>query len=71
VSLSFDIVWLLMARQISAKQAIPYVEFHQTPYGVLLATSWGGHLGYFETGGSRWFAKPVYNPVLATFGNNG
>lgn len=47
------------ATQISVKEAIPYNEFAQTPYGVLLTTSWGGHLGWFEIGGSRWFTKPV------------
>jgi hypothetical protein len=31
----------------------------QTPYGVMLTTSWGGHLGWFELGGDRWFVKPV------------
>lgn len=31
----------------------------QTPYGVMMTTSWGGHLGWFELGGDRWFAKPV------------
>jgi hypothetical protein len=25
----------------------------------MLTTSWGGHLGWFELGGSRWFVKPV------------
>ena len=33
----------------------------QTPYGVMLTTSWGGHLGWFEFGGDRWFVKPVAN----------
>jgi hypothetical protein len=33
----------------------------QTPYGVMLTTSWGGHLGWFEFGGDRWFVKPVSN----------
>ncbi|EEA18944.1 hypothetical protein TMatcc_010508 [Talaromyces marneffei ATCC 18224] len=46
---------------ISVKQAIPYDEFKQTPYGVLLTTSWGGHLGWFELGGCRWFTKPAAN----------
>ncbi|KKA24545.1 hypothetical protein T310_1446 [Rasamsonia emersonii CBS 393.64] len=46
---------------ISVKEAIPYNEFAQTPYGVLLTTSWGGHLGWFEIGGSRWFTKPAAN----------
>ncbi|KAH8689620.1 hydrolase, alpha/beta fold family protein [Talaromyces proteolyticus] len=53
---------------ISVKEAIPYNEFQQTPYGVLLTTSWGGHLGWFEVGGSRWFVKPAadFLDLLAT-----
>ncbi|KAL1972534.1 hypothetical protein VTN31DRAFT_6948 [Thermomyces dupontii] len=46
---------------ISVHEAIPYDEFKQTPYGVLLTTSWGGHLGWFEFGGGRWFSKPIAN----------
>ncbi|THC91929.1 hypothetical protein EYZ11_008615 [Aspergillus tanneri] len=26
-----------------------------------MTTSWGGHLGWFELGGDRWFVKPVNN----------
>jgi len=48
-------------KQISVKEAIPYDEFNLTPYGVLLTTSWGGHLGWFELGGSRWFTRPAAN----------
>lgn len=46
---------------IAHREAIPYQEFCQTPYGVLLTTSWGGHLGWFELGGGRWFVKPIIN----------
>ena len=45
--------------QIAAKEAIPFGEFKQNPYTVLCTTSMGGHLGWFEIGGGRWFAKPV------------
>ncbi|RDW83920.1 putative hydrolase, alpha/beta fold family [Aspergillus mulundensis] len=45
---------------VTAKGA-PYQEIAQTPYGVMMATSWGGHLGWFEFGGGRWFVKPVNN----------
>ena len=31
----------------------------QTPYGVMLTTAWGGHLAWFEVGGTRWFTKPI------------
>jgi len=39
--------------------AIPYQEFKSNPYTVLCTTSLGGHLGWFENNGGRWFAKPV------------
>ncbi|KAL2001154.1 hypothetical protein VTN02DRAFT_2178 [Thermoascus thermophilus] len=44
---------------ISTKEALPYQEFSKTPYGVMCTTSWGGHLGWFEYGGGRWFVKPI------------
>ncbi|KMP02244.1 hypothetical protein CIHG_07022 [Coccidioides immitis H538.4] len=44
---------------ISVKEALPYLEIQQTPYGVMCTTTWGGHLSWFEAGGSRWFTKPV------------
>ncbi|KAF2755625.1 AB-hydrolase YheT [Pseudovirgaria hyperparasitica] len=44
---------------IAANDAIPYGEFKQNPFTVLLTTSLGGHLSWFETGGQRWLAKPV------------
>lgn len=45
--------------QIASRNALPFQEITQTPYGVMMTTSWGGHLGWFELGGSRWFVKPV------------
>lgn len=42
---------------ISSKYAIPYEEFKQNPYTVLCTTDWGGHLGSFQLGGGRWFAR--------------
>lgn len=42
---------------IVADEAIPKLEFQQTPYGVLCTTSLGGHLSWFELGGGRWMAK--------------
>ncbi|KAI2791794.1 hypothetical protein POX_c04673 [Penicillium oxalicum] len=44
---------------IASRNALPFQEMTQTPYGVMLTTSWGGHLGWFELGGERWFVKPV------------
>ncbi|KAJ9322360.1 hypothetical protein DTO027B5_4913 [Paecilomyces variotii] len=46
---------------IATRHAIPYQEFRKTPYGVLVTTPWGGHLGWFERNGERWFVKPVCN----------
>lgn len=43
------------------KEAIPYEEFKQNPFAVLCTTTRGGHLSWFETGGGRWFTKPVSN----------
>lgn len=45
--------------QIAVKEAIPFREFRQNPFAVLCTTSLGGHLSWFESGGGRWFAKPV------------
>ncbi|KAJ9237562.1 hypothetical protein DTO169E5_5148 [Paecilomyces variotii] len=44
---------------IATKEALPYQEITKTPYGIMCTTSWGGHLGWFEYGGGRWFVKPV------------
>ncbi|KAM0342243.1 hypothetical protein ACHAPU_009648 [Fusarium lateritium] len=46
---------------IAVKEAIPYEEFKNNPNTVLLTSSLGGHLCWFETSGSRWFTKPVCN----------
>ncbi|KAF4977640.1 hypothetical protein FZEAL_5862 [Fusarium zealandicum] len=46
---------------IAVKEAIPFEEFQQNPNTILLTTSLGGHLCWFETGGGRWFPKPVAN----------
>ncbi|KAL3457816.1 Alpha/Beta hydrolase protein [Aspergillus heterothallicus] len=46
---------------IANVKALPFQEISQTPYGVMMTTSWGGHLGWFEFGGGRWFVKPVTN----------
>ena len=45
--------------QIAVKEAIPFQEVRQNPFVVLCTTSLGGHLSWFESGGGRWFAKPV------------
>jgi uncharacterized protein len=47
-------------------EALPYEEVQVTPYVVLCVTSLGGHLGWFELGGGRWFVKAVC-PLLHVF----
>ncbi|KAL9112710.1 MAG: hypothetical protein Q9227_003013 [Pyrenula ochraceoflavens] len=44
---------------IAVKQAIPFGELTQNQFGVLVSTALGGHLGWFESGGTQWFAKAV------------
>jgi predicted alpha/beta-fold hydrolase len=46
---------------IAVREAIPFQEFTQNPYTVLLTTSLGGHLSWFELGGGRWHARPICN----------
>ena len=48
-----------MKQQLAANEALPIDEFRQNPYTVLCTTSAGGHLAWFESGGERWFVKPV------------
>lgn len=45
--------------QIAVDEAVPYEEIKQNPYVVMCSTSTGGHLSWFEIGGTRWFSKPV------------
>ncbi|KAL2760778.1 hypothetical protein ACRALDRAFT_2039341 [Sodiomyces alcalophilus JCM 7366] len=46
---------------IVPKETIPYDEFKRNPYTILCTTSLGGHLCWFELGGSRWHSKSVPN----------
>ncbi|RDA95745.1 hypothetical protein CP533_5074 [Ophiocordyceps camponoti-saundersi (nom. inval.)] len=46
---------------IAVRQAIPYEEFEQNPSTVLVTSSLGGHLCWFESGGTRWFPRPICN----------
>lgn len=45
--------------KIAVKEAIPFEEFRQNPNTILLTTSLGGHLCWFEPGGTRWNTRPV------------
>ncbi|KAM4056243.1 alpha/beta hydrolase fold domain-containing protein [Hirsutella rhossiliensis] len=46
---------------IAIRQAIPYQEFRENPSTVLVTSSLGGHLCWFESGGGRWYPRPVCN----------
>ncbi|QLI65538.1 uncharacterized protein G6M90_00g003590 [Metarhizium brunneum] len=46
---------------IAVKEALPYAEFRQNPNTIMITTSMGGHLCWFEMGGSRWHPKPICN----------
>ncbi|RDA83364.1 hypothetical protein CP532_3732 [Ophiocordyceps camponoti-leonardi (nom. inval.)] len=46
---------------IAVRQAVPYEEFEQNPSTVLVTSSLGGHLCWFESGGTRWFPRPICN----------
>ncbi|KAI0471082.1 Alpha/Beta hydrolase protein [Xylariaceae sp. FL0804] len=46
---------------IATHLALPLHEARQNPNVVLCTTSLGGHLGYFESDGGRWHAKPICN----------
>lgn len=49
---------------IAVGEALPVQEFQQNPMTVLLTTSLGGHLSWFEIDGGRWFAKPLSNFLI-------
>ncbi|KAM0252123.1 hypothetical protein ACHAQJ_007863 [Trichoderma viride] len=44
---------------------LPIEEAKQNPYVVLVVTSFGGHLGWFQQDGSRWFVQARYFAPLA------
>ncbi|KAL3957554.1 hypothetical protein ACCO45_008132 [Purpureocillium lilacinum] len=46
---------------IAVNEALPYEEFRQNPSTILITTSLGGHLCWFENGGSRWHPRPIGN----------
>jgi len=48
-----------LTREIAHIEGLPVEEFKQNPYTILMTSEGGGHLGWFEWGGTRWFAKPV------------
>ena len=51
--------------QIVTKECLPFQEIKENPYVVLCTTALGGHVGWFEIGSGRWFAKPVSRLALS------
>lgn len=63
-ALEFGFLSLTCCVQIAVYDAIPFQEFAQNPYTVLVTTSLGGHISWFEIGGGRWHARPVCAAIL-------
>ncbi|HEV7738327.1 MAG TPA: hypothetical protein VGO47_13265 [Chlamydiales bacterium] len=40
------------------QNVIPFAEIQGSPY-IVLATTGGGHVGWFEGGNKRWYVEPV------------
>ncbi|ANB14843.1 putative carboxylic ester hydrolase [Sugiyamaella lignohabitans] len=54
---------------VVSELGIPYAEAKVNPYTYLVTTSVGGHLGWFEPGGKRWFAGVIADYFI-TLDNN-
>lgn len=48
------------------EDCIPYLEAMKNPYVILSTTSLGGHIGWFQPGGKRWF-PPVISEFFKSF----
>jgi len=46
---------------IATNECLPREEVKQNPYAILCTTSLGGHLSWFEIGGTRWHSRPAVN----------
>lgn len=44
---------------IACDEAAPYDECEANPWTFMAATNGGGHIGWFELNGGRWFPKPI------------
>ncbi|KKO99605.1 hypothetical protein THAR02_08277 [Trichoderma harzianum] len=49
--------------ELSPQMGLPIEEAKANPYVVLVVTSFGGHLGWFQQDGSRWFIQAIYNTL--------
>ncbi|ODV70180.1 AB-hydrolase YheT [Hyphopichia burtonii NRRL Y-1933] len=46
---------------IASYKSLPETEIKLNPYTVLIGTTIGGHLGWFDYKGDRWYAEPASN----------
>lgn len=46
---------------IAVKEGLPWDEMQQNPNTVMITSSLGGHLCWFQTGGTRWHTGPICN----------
>jgi hypothetical protein len=44
---------------IVPKECIPFENFNLNTFCILCTTTRGGHIGWFQSGGARWFTKTV------------
>ncbi|KAL7934769.1 Alpha/Beta hydrolase protein [Trichoderma chlorosporum] len=48
---------------LSPQVGLPIQEAKQNPHVVLAVTLFGGHLGWFQQDGNRWFIQAMYNTL--------
>ena len=56
---------------IAVKEALPYSEVRANEYMTMVVTGIGGHLGWFDAQGKRWFTKPVMSFLEGIRASNG
>ncbi|KAH8810971.1 Alpha/Beta hydrolase protein [Xylogone sp. PMI_703] len=54
---------------LSPYAGLPFKEAKENPFVTLVTTSRGGHLGWFQADGSRWFVEAVYNMLQGYWEN--
>ena len=48
---------------IVPKECLPFENFQLNPYCILCTTTRGGHIGWYERSGTRWFTRVVSAPT--------
>ncbi|KZT24132.1 AB-hydrolase YheT [Neolentinus lepideus HHB14362 ss-1] len=48
-------------------QCLPYCQALASPWFILATTRYGGHIGWVEEDGSRWYIKPILEFIEALF----